>query len=129
MIHVYRYIYIYTGRYYCLLPFLCPRLRIPEGPGGIGYVAAFGSINKLNMSSSMAVPPSPIHFHNPGDVTVENIFFPENAKLPLGSHCLVQETAKGVSNAGKLNPPPVLLSVWLAYSRTTYHELSLTCLS
>lgn len=60
----------------------------------------------------MAVPPpSPIHFNNPGDVTVENIFFPDNAKLPMGSQCLVQETAKGVSDAGKPNPVSPSLSV------------------
>jgi hypothetical protein len=61
----------------------------------------------------MAVPPSPIHFT--GDVTVENIFFPDNAKLPMGSQCLVQETAKGVSDAGKANPVPRVPFRWPAY--------------
>ena len=43
-------------------------------------------------------PPSPIHFH--GDITLDTIFFPEKAKLSLGSLCLVQDSAKGVSERG-----------------------------
>ena len=70
-------------------------------------------------SSSTAVPPSPIHFT--GDVTVENIFFPENAKLPMGSQCLVQETAKGVSECPQAESrPPVSFRLPLPICRSTY---------
>src|SRR6056297_1721372 len=49
------------------------------------------------MSSAAAAPPSPIPLYNHGVLTVDSIFHPEKVKLPMGSLCLVQETAKGVS--------------------------------
>ena len=111
-----------TGRCHPLVPFPRPRVSAFSRPKTSKHTPGGASKqpkSSIMSSSSTAVPPSPIHFT--GDVTVENIFFPDNAKLPMGSQCLVQETAKGVSGCpqAESRPPPVSFRLPLPICRST----------